>query len=123
MSSIHTGKSSSDSILADADKARDKLVGDLKTVINEAEGWLDGAKDQTGENVKAVKDKFIATLETAKKDLIKLEEDLLERTKKAAKATDEYVQDNPWKAVGAGAVVMRKVEGATTVYAMPAKKL
>jgi ElaB/YqjD/DUF883 family membrane-anchored ribosome-binding protein len=105
MSSTHTGKSSSDNILADADKARDKLVGDLKTVINEAEGWLDGAKDQTGENVKAVKDKFIAALETAKKDLIKLEEDLLDRTKKAAKATDEYVQDNPWKAVGAGAVV------------------
>lgn len=37
--------------------------------------------------------------------MIKLEEDLLERTKQAAKATDEYVQDNPWKAVGAGAVI------------------
>ncbi|SDA83206.1 MULTISPECIES: DUF883 family protein [unclassified Janthinobacterium] len=105
MSSTHTGKSSSDNILADADKARDKLVGDLKNVINEAEGWLDGAKDQTGDNIKAVKERFIATVETAKKDLIKLEEDLLDRTKKAAKATDEYVQDNPWKAVGAGAVV------------------
>ncbi|MBB5608400.1 MULTISPECIES: YqjD family protein [unclassified Janthinobacterium] len=105
MSSTHTGKSNSEKVLADADKARDKLIGDLKDVIDEAEGWLDGATGQTGENIKAVKEKFLATVETAKKDLRKLEEDLVHHTKKAAKATDDYVQDNPWKAVGAGAVV------------------
>jgi len=105
MSSIQTGKSSSDKIIDDASQARDKVIGDIKGVINEAEGWLDNAGGQTGENIRALNEKFIATLETAKKDLIKLEEDVVDRTKKAAKATDEYVQDNPWKAVGAGAVV------------------
>jgi len=105
MSSIQTGKSSSDSVIAEAGQARDKVIGDIKGVINEAEGWLDNAGGQTGENIRAVKEKFFTTLDTAKKDLIKLEEDLVDRTKKAARVTDEYVQDNPWKAVGAGAVV------------------
>jgi len=104
MSSTQASKTS-DTIVAEADKARDKLMGDLKGVIDEAEGWLGDATGQTSENVRAVKEKFVAAVATAKKDLIKLEEDLVDRTKKAAKATDEYVQDNPWKAVGAGAVV------------------
>ncbi len=30
---------------------------------------------------------------------------LLAKTREAAKATDEYVHDNPWKAVGIGAAV------------------
>lgn len=104
MSSTQASKTG-DTIVAEADKAREKLMGDLKGVIDEAEGWLDDAGGQTSENVRVVKEKFIAAVSTAKKDLIKLEEDLVDRTKKAAKATDEYVQDNPWKAVGAGAVI------------------
>jgi ElaB/YqjD/DUF883 family membrane-anchored ribosome-binding protein len=85
--------------------AREKLMADMKTVINDAESWLRTSGQQTGDDIRTAKAKFEATLQTAKADLIKLEQQMQARTKDAAKATNEYVKDNPWKAVGLGAAV------------------
>ena len=85
--------------------ARDQLMSDLKSVIRDAEAWLRQGGNFTGEEFQAAKAKFEATLQGAKADLIRLEEAVVEKTKVAAKATDDYVQENPWKAVGIGAAV------------------
>jgi ElaB/YqjD/DUF883 family membrane-anchored ribosome-binding protein len=85
--------------------AREQLMSDLKSVISDAEQWLRNGSQMTGEELAAAKAKFERTLINAKADLIRLEEAVVERTKVAAKATDEYVHENPWKAVGIGAAV------------------
>lgn len=85
--------------------ARDQLMADLKNVIQDAEAWLRHGGSLTGEELKAARAKFERTLINAKDDLVRLEEAVVEKTKAAAKATDEYVQENPWKAVGVGALV------------------
>lgn len=85
--------------------ARDQLMNDLKSVIQDAEAWLRNGGQLTGEELKAAKAKFEQTLVNAKNDLIKLEETVVEKTKEAAKATDDYVKENPWKSVGLGAAV------------------
>lgn len=84
---------------------RDQLVNDFKTVIHDAESWLRNGGQLTGEELKAAKAKFESTLATAKTSLIEIEETVVERTKVAAKVTDEYVKDNPWKSVGLGAAI------------------
>jgi len=84
---------------------RDQLVDDLKTVISDAESWLRNGGQLTGEELKAAKAKFEQTLSSAKTSLIAAEETVVERTKVAAKATDEYVKDHPWTSVGLGAAV------------------
>lgn len=84
---------------------RDQLVSDLKTVITDAESWLRNGSHMTGEELKSAKAKFEQTLSSAKTSLINAEETVVERTKVAAKATDEYVKDNPWKSVGLGAAI------------------
>ncbi len=86
-------------------EAREKLMADMKTVINDAEAWLKGSTQQTGDDFRAARAKFEATLQTAKTDLMKLEERMLMRTKDVARKTDEYVKENPWKTVGLGAAV------------------
>ena len=83
--------------------ARDQLMSDLKSVIADAEAWLRHGSQLTGEELKAAKEKFERTLVNAKDDLIRLEEAAVEKAKVAARATDEYVKENPWKAVGLGA--------------------
>lgn len=83
--------------------ARDQLMSDLKSVIADAEQWLRHGGQLTGEELAAAKAKFERTLSSAKADLIRLEEAVVEKTKVAAKATDEYVHENPWKSVGIGA--------------------
>lgn len=82
--------------------ARDQLVADLKSVVQDAEAWLRNSGQLTGDEFKAAKAKFERSLVKAKDDIIRLEEAVVEKTKVAAKATDEYVKENPWKAVGIG---------------------
>jgi ElaB/YqjD/DUF883 family membrane-anchored ribosome-binding protein len=85
--------------------ARDQLLSDLKTVVQDAEAWLRHSGHLTGEEFKAARAKFERTLVKAREDIIRLEEVAVEKAKVAAKATDEYVKENPWKAVGLGTAV------------------
>ena len=83
--------------------SRDKLVADLKLVGNDAEELLKITAGQAGDKVLAVRDKVQRGLEQAKAKLVELEGKALEQTKAAAHATDAYVHENPWKAVGLAA--------------------
>lgn len=83
----------------------DKLLDDLRTVVSDAEQWLRQGSHLTGEELIAAKDKFERSLRIAKDDIIRVEEALVAKTKEAAKATDEYVHEHPWQAVGIGAAI------------------
>jgi ElaB/YqjD/DUF883 family membrane-anchored ribosome-binding protein len=83
---------------------RDQLMNDLKTVIQDAESWLRNSS-LTGDDLKAAKEKFERTLVSAKADLLHYQEVVVEKTKEAAKATDEYVHENPWRSIAIGAGV------------------
>ena len=82
---------------------KDRLIEDLKLVIRDAEDLLKHTGQQTTEGFRNAKAKFETTLESAKVELHNLEEVVVAKTKEAAQATDEYVKENPWKAVGIGA--------------------
>jgi ElaB/YqjD/DUF883 family membrane-anchored ribosome-binding protein len=82
---------------------RDKLVADLKLVVADAEELLKITAGQAGDKVAAVRDKLQRGLEQSKARLVDLEGKAVEQTKAAARATDAYVHENPWRAVGIGA--------------------
>jgi len=84
---------------------RDKLVADLKLVVSDAEELLKITAGQAGEKVAAVRDKVQRGLEQAKAKLVDLEGKAVEQTRAAARATDVYVHENPWRAVGIAAGV------------------
>jgi ElaB/YqjD/DUF883 family membrane-anchored ribosome-binding protein len=89
---------------ASNDVSKEKLVADLKVVVADAEELLRATASQAGEKVSAARERIQASLATAKVKLTDAERALLEKSKLAAKATDEYVRDNPWQAVGVAAV-------------------
>ena len=86
------------------DVTKEKLVADLKVVVADAEELLRATASQAGEKVSAARERIQASLATAKVKLTEAEQALLEKSKLAAKATDEYVRENPWQAVGVAAV-------------------
>jgi ElaB/YqjD/DUF883 family membrane-anchored ribosome-binding protein len=86
------------------DVSKEKLVADLKVVVADAEELLRATASQAGEKVSAARERIQASLATAKVKLTEAERALLEKSKLAAKATDEYVRENPWQAVGVAAV-------------------
>ena len=87
------------------DKAasRDKLVQDLKIVISDAEDLLRATASTAGEKVVAAREKVRDSLDRAKVKLAEVEDVLNDSGKQAARATDEYVHENPWRAVGIAA--------------------
>jgi ElaB/YqjD/DUF883 family membrane-anchored ribosome-binding protein len=89
---------------ASNDVSKEKLVADLKVVVADAEELLRATASQAGEKVSAARERIQASLGTAKVKLAEAERALLEKTKQAAKATDDYVRDNPWQAVGIAAM-------------------
>ena len=88
---------------ASTEITKDKLVADLKVVVADAEELLRATAAQAGEKVSAARERIQASLAAAKVKLTEAERALLEKTKEAAKATDEFVHEHPWKAVGIAA--------------------
>ena len=89
---------------ASNDVSKEKLVADLKVVVADAEELLRATASQAGEKVSAARARIEASLATAKVKLTDAERALLEKSKLAAKATDDYVRQNPWQAVGIAAM-------------------
>lgn len=85
--------------------SKDKLVQDFKLVIADAEELLRATASQAGEKVAAARERIQDRLHTAKIKLAEAEEAVLIRTREAAKATDQFVHDKPWYAVGIAAGV------------------
>ncbi len=89
----------------ETDVAKEKLIKDFRSVIADTEELLKATASQTGEKVAAVRAKLEDNLAATKQRLVDLEEGLIERTKAAARATDELVHKHPWQSVGIAAAV------------------
>lgn len=84
---------------------QEKLVRDIKASIAEAEDILSVIADQAGEKTDKVRVRIQNRLSDARTRLIEAEALLVNKTKAAAQATDAYVHESPWKAVGIAAGV------------------
>jgi ElaB/YqjD/DUF883 family membrane-anchored ribosome-binding protein len=87
------------------DVSREKLASDLKVVVADAEELLRATAGQMGEKAVIARERIQESLRVAKDKVAQVEEAVIDKTKAAARATDDYVHDHPWGAVGiAGAV-------------------
>lgn len=87
------------------DISKEKLMQDLQVVVTDAEELLKATAGQVGDKVLVARERIQDSLNAAKARLDIAQADMLERTKQAANATDEYVHENPWRAVGIAAGV------------------
>ena len=84
---------------------RQKLVSDMKVVVSDAEEILRATAGVAGEKMVDLRERIGERLRDAKLRIAEAESALIDRTKAAARATDDYVNDNPWRAVGIAAGV------------------
>lgn len=83
----------------------DKLVSDLKLVVADAEELLKVTADQAGGKIGDVRARLAERLADAKGRIADAETALIDKTRKAAHATDDYVHAHPWESVGVAAGV------------------
>ncbi|MEP7183714.1 MAG: DUF883 family protein [Betaproteobacteria bacterium] len=84
---------------------RERLVDEFGTVLSEAEEMLKKAATETGEKAKDLRSQVEAKLLHAKLALQEIEGQAIDQAKAAARATDDYVHDHPWQAIGIAAAV------------------
>jgi ElaB/YqjD/DUF883 family membrane-anchored ribosome-binding protein len=91
--------------LGNSDITKEQLIDDFKVVAADVEALLKATANQGGETFANLRSKAEQSLATAKSKMADAQENLVEKSKVAAKATDEYVHENPWKSIGFSAAV------------------
>jgi ElaB/YqjD/DUF883 family membrane-anchored ribosome-binding protein len=84
---------------------KERLVSDMRLVITDAEEILRATAGAAGEKVGELRERITVRLRDAKERLADAEAALVDKTKAAARATDDFVHDEPWKAVGVAAAL------------------
>lgn len=85
--------------------SKEQLVNDFKVVVADAEALLKATANQGGEKLAEVRTKAEKSLKVAKAGLADAQSVVFAKTKEAAKATDVYVHDHPWKSIGTAAAL------------------
>ena len=84
---------------------KEQLIADFKVVVADAEALIKATANQGGEAIAALRSRAEDSLAVAKEKMADAQDALVEKSKAAARATDDYVHDNPWRAVGVAAGV------------------
>ena len=82
---------------------KEQLISDFKVVIADAEALIRATANQGGEAVVNLRAKAEESLAVAKVKLSEAQDALVEKGNIAAQATDDYVHEKPWHAVGIAA--------------------
>jgi ElaB/YqjD/DUF883 family membrane-anchored ribosome-binding protein len=83
----------------DVSAAREQLLRDFNQVVSDTEELLRSLAAVGGEKAAAARETVEENLATAKKRLRELQGNAVERATDAARATDDYVHENPWQAI------------------------
>ena len=88
-----------------AENTKEKLFQDFTTVVTETEQLIKCVAGAGTDKAGAIKASLEQGLASAEARMAKIRVDAIAQASAACKATDEYVQGNPWRSVGIVAAV------------------
>lgn len=91
--------------MSDTTIAKEKLSADFRAVLNDIDALMSATTNKAEGEASALRARITERLDHAKERAINLEHEALDRAKRAAGATDEYVHSHPWQAIGAAAAL------------------
>lgn len=94
---------------ATAKEGKEKLVHDFRSVIADTEELMKSASSEGGDKAQALRYKIGQNLTLAKEYLQDFEDSVVDKSKNAARITDDYVHENAWRtvalAIGLGVLI------------------
>jgi ElaB/YqjD/DUF883 family membrane-anchored ribosome-binding protein len=91
--------------MTDTTVAKEKLAADFHSVMNDIDALMNATTNKAEGEVTALRARIRDRLDSAKERVTDAQHEAVERAKKAAGATDDYVHSHPWQAIGAAAAV------------------
>ncbi len=83
----------------------EEFVGQLKHSLDEAERMLQQAAETTGEKAEELRESAMRSLRRTREHLYTTQDELMAQGRRAMRVTDDYVHDNPWRAIGVAGLV------------------
>ena len=87
----------------ESSSSKQRFVSEMKVVVSDAEEILRATAGVAGEKMIDLRERIGERLRDAKLRIADAEAALVDKTKAAARATDDYVNENPWQSVGIAA--------------------
>jgi len=91
--------------MTDTTVAKEKLAADFRSVMDDIDALMSATTNKAEGEVAALRSRIRDRLDSTKERVIDAQHEAMERAKRAAGATDDYVHSHPWQAVGAAAAV------------------
>jgi ElaB/YqjD/DUF883 family membrane-anchored ribosome-binding protein len=79
---------------------KEQLINEFKVVVADAEALLKATANTGDAKLSELRAKAEESLGIAKESIMDIQTEVLAKTKAAAKATDAYVHENPWRSIG-----------------------
>ena len=83
--------------------SRQRMASELRSLVQNAEELLRHAVRDAGNEFSDARTRLENGVATARSSLAAAEDAVLDEVRDAARATDGYVRENPWTAIGLGA--------------------
>ncbi|HLR77766.1 MAG TPA: DUF883 family protein [Burkholderiaceae bacterium] len=79
--------------------AEQEFIETMRESLDNAERLLREAAESSGDKATELRERAMHALERTRDGLHGAQDELLEHSRRAARATDDYIHDNPWQAV------------------------
>lgn len=84
---------------------KENLLGYVREFLSSTEDLINAAGKESGEKLQQLHQHAKENLKVAKTHLLKAEKYVANKANNVAYVADEYVHENPWKAVGIASVI------------------
>lgn len=81
------------------------FMDEVKKNLDDAERLMRDAAEATGDKATEMREAAMRSLRQTRETLHDTQEAIVESGRQAVKATDHYVHDNPWQAIGIAGIV------------------
>ena len=89
----------------DTAASKERLAADLRQLIADAESLVAETAHNSEGKISALRERMTENLKAARYKLADMEDAIKVKTREVARATDDYVHEHPWKAIGTAAGV------------------
>jgi ElaB/YqjD/DUF883 family membrane-anchored ribosome-binding protein len=89
----------------DTTHAKEKLAADFRSVMSDIDALMSATTNKAEGEVTALRARIRDRLEGAKERVVDAQHEAVERAKKVAGVTDDYVHSHPWQSIGAAAAL------------------
>lgn len=104
-SNSHTPSNTAETVAAKANQVASNASNEFQNFIADVEDLVKETTTLTGEDLARAKAKLSARLADAKDSVMAVGGDIAKSARKGATVTNEYVHEQPWIAIGAGAAL------------------